>query len=115
MAKEVIITGKYRLHEGATPHRIRLVYIKDHRKEGSQPQLELYDGKDEPIATYHLSKKSNNPIENPENPDFLRSSLKDLSRKLTDSGVYPPGFFEELNQRLRNNNWDPEQKQPKSF
>ena len=107
MTKEKIFTGKYRLNENDAPRRLKLIYRQEDYEE---PTLELYDGKEAPIETYKSHYKGNDPIKDPRNPDNLRANLKDLSRKLSDSGVFPPGFLEELTQRLQNNHWHPDTK-----
>ncbi len=112
MAKEIILTGKYRLNPGNNPHRLKLIYRKEDYDPNSKPKLELYDGAENPIATYNSNYKGNNPLEDPTNPNNLRVKLKDLSRKLTDSGIFPPEFFSELNVRLEENSWHQNKNKP---
>lgn len=109
MVKEIILKGKYHLNEGDNSRRLKLIYRKKDHDPNAIPKLELYDGAEAPIATYKSNYNGSNPLEDPRNPDNLRASLKDLSRKLSDSGVFHLGFFEELNQRLREKSWNPRQ------
>lgn len=104
MTKEIILTGKYRKHHGDAPQRLKLVY---YQIKEDHPYLELCNGdKTQTIRYKSVSTSSaKNSMEDTRNPDNLRGTLKDLSRKLSDSGVFSPEFFDELNQRLQNNHW----------
>ena len=103
MVKEIILSAKYRLREGEDAQRLKLVY---YQKKEEPPRLELMNGEKTPLTIYASNYNGNNPLEDPRQPENLRRNLKDLNRKLSDSGVFPPGFFEELNQRLQENYWN---------
>ena len=104
MAKHIVLNAKYRTTPESNARRIKLIL---EQKEENPPILSLYNGAETPMAKYESDYSGNNPLEDPRDPHNLRANLKDLSKKLSDSGVFPPGFFEELHQRLENNHWYP--------
>lgn len=108
MTKEIILTGKYRLYENDTPRRLKLTYYK---KGDNPPYLELTDGIQTLTTRFRPTYNGPKNLDDPTNPENLRMSVKDLSRKLTDSGVFPPGFLDELHGRLEEKHWQIEKKE----
>ncbi len=104
MTKEIILTAKYRTHQDDVQKRLKLVY---YQIKEEPPYLELRNDDKTQTKRYESDSTSpaKSPIEDPRNPNILRANLKDLSRKLSDSGVFSVHFFEELNQRLEQNRW----------
>ena|SRR3989338_1978681 len=95
---------KFIIHQGDVPQRLKLTY---YQIKENPSYLELCNTDKTQTRRYESVSTSSAKsfIEDPKNPNTLRNNLKDLSRKLSDSSVFPADFFKELNQRLEQNSW----------